>query len=37
LEISLNLPKAERERLGDAIESELTDIARFEGIEARIL
>jgi hypothetical protein len=36
LEISLNLPKAERERLGPAIEAEVADIERFEGIEARI-
>jgi hypothetical protein len=37
LEISLKLPKAERERLGDAIQGEISDIARFEGIEARIV
>jgi Winged helix DNA-binding domain len=37
LEISLNLPRAERERLGPAIDAEIADIARFEGIEARIL
>jgi hypothetical protein len=36
LEISLNLPKAERERLGAAIEAEVADIARFEGIETTI-
>ena len=36
LEISLNLPKAERERLGPAIEAEVADIERFEGTEARI-
>ncbi len=37
LEITLNLPRSERERLGDAIEAEVADLARFEGIEARIL
>jgi hypothetical protein len=37
LEISLNLPKVERQRLGEAIEAEIADIARFEGTEARIL
>ena len=37
LEISLNLPKAERERLGDKLDAELADIARFEGSEARIV
>jgi uncharacterized protein YcaQ len=37
LVISLNLPKAERQRLGEAIEAEIADIARFEGTEARIL
>jgi hypothetical protein len=36
VEISLNLPKAERERLGGKIEAEVADIARFEGIETRI-
>ncbi len=36
LEISLNLPKGERERLGAAIDAEIADIARFEGIEAVI-
>ena len=37
LEISLNLPKRERERLGSKIDAEIADIARFEGIEATIL
>jgi uncharacterized protein YcaQ len=37
LEISLNLPKAERKRLGAAVDAEIADIARFEGTEARIL
>jgi Winged helix DNA-binding domain len=37
LEISLNLPKRERERLGPKIDAEIADIARFEGTEARIL
>jgi hypothetical protein len=37
IEISLNLPKAERERLGPAIQAELADIARFEGMEAAIV
>jgi uncharacterized protein YcaQ len=36
LEITLNLPKAERERLGSKIAAEVADIARFEGMEARI-
>ena len=36
LEVSLNLPKAERGRLGAAIEAEIADIARFEGVEATI-
>jgi hypothetical protein len=36
LEISLNLPKAERERLGDKLDAEIADIERFEGMEARI-
>ena len=36
LEITLNLPKAERERLGSKIDAEVADIARFEGIEAAI-
>ncbi len=36
LEITLNLPEAERERLGTEIEAEVADLARFEGIEARI-
>ena len=34
LEITLNLPKAERERLGPKIDAEVADIARFEGMEA---
>jgi len=36
LEIALNLPKAERRRLGAAIEAEIADLARFEGVEAGI-
>jgi uncharacterized protein YcaQ len=36
LEVTLNLPKAERKRLGDEIDAEVADIARFEGIEATI-
>jgi len=36
IEISLNLPKDERERLGSSIDAEVADIARFEGVEARI-
>ena len=36
LEITLNLPAAERERLGEKLEGEVADLARFEGIEARI-
>jgi len=37
LEITLNLPDDERERLGPKIEAEVGDIARFEGMDARIL
>jgi hypothetical protein len=36
LEITLNLPRAERQRLGPAIEAEVADIARFEGVEVAI-
>jgi hypothetical protein len=36
LEIALNLPEAERKRLGPRIDAEVTDIARFEGMEATI-
>jgi uncharacterized protein YcaQ len=36
LEISLNLPKAERERLGAALEAEIADLARFEGTEVTV-
>jgi hypothetical protein len=36
LEITLNLPDAERERIGAKIEDEIADIARFEGMETRI-
>jgi Winged helix DNA-binding domain len=36
LEISLNLPGSERDRLGDAIEAEIADIARFEGVEVAV-
>jgi uncharacterized protein YcaQ len=36
LEISLNLPKAERERLRDAIEAEIADIARFEDTDVEL-
>lgn len=36
LEITLNLPKAERARLGAKIDAEVADIARFEGMEATI-
>jgi hypothetical protein len=36
-EIELNLPKPEWERLAAALEAEVSDIERFEGIEARIL
>jgi hypothetical protein len=37
LEIKLNLPKAERDRLGAKIDAEVADISRFEGMEATIL
>jgi hypothetical protein len=37
LQITLNLPKAELERLGPTIEKEIADLGRFEGAEARIL
>ena len=33
LEITLNLPRIEAERLGEQIEAEIADIARFEGVE----
>jgi hypothetical protein len=36
LEITLNLPDDERRRLGAKLDEEVADIARFEGIEARI-
>ncbi len=36
LEITLNLPKAERQRLSAKIDAEVADLARFEGIEATI-
>jgi DNA glycosylase AlkZ-like len=36
LELSLNLDQQMRREIGDAIEAEIADIARFEGIEARI-
>ena len=36
LEIWLNLPEAERERLRPKIDAEIADIARFEGMEAAI-
>ena len=35
-EITLNLPKAERQRLSAKIDAEVADLARFEGIEATI-
>jgi hypothetical protein len=37
LEVTLNLPRAERERLGSKLEAEVADISRFEGMEAQIL
>jgi hypothetical protein len=37
LEISVNLPRRERERLGAEIDAEVADIARFEGMEATIV
>jgi hypothetical protein len=37
LDITLNLPEAERERLGPRIDAEVADIARFEGMEATIV
>ena len=36
IEISLNLPKVERERLGVAIEAEVANIARFEGVDVAL-
>jgi hypothetical protein len=36
LEITFNLPKRERERLGSKLDAEVADLARFEGIEAAI-
>ncbi|MFL5896876.1 MAG: winged helix DNA-binding domain-containing protein [Solirubrobacterales bacterium] len=35
-ELSLNLPEAERERLAAVIDTEVADIARFEGMETAI-
>ena len=35
LEITLNLPRRERERLGPKIDAEIADIARFEGLPVR--
>ncbi|MGA8219104.1 MAG: winged helix DNA-binding domain-containing protein [Solirubrobacterales bacterium] len=37
LEITLNLPKDERERLRRKLDAEIADIARFEGMEATLL
>jgi hypothetical protein len=37
LEITLNLPERELQRLRPKIEAEIADLARFEGIEARIV
>jgi Winged helix DNA-binding domain len=37
LEITLNLSKPDRDRLGAEIDKEVADLARFEGTEARIL
>jgi hypothetical protein len=37
LEMTLNLPKVERDRLGAKIDAEIADISRFEGMEATIL
>jgi hypothetical protein len=37
LEITLNLPRGERDRLAESIEAEVADIARFEGMEARLV
>jgi uncharacterized protein YcaQ len=37
LEIALNLPRSERERLAAKLEAEIADIARFEGTEAVVL
>lgn len=36
LEITLNLPKSERERLKKKLDAEIADIARFEGMEATV-
>jgi hypothetical protein len=36
LEITLNLPERERERLRGKIDAEVADITRFEGIEAQL-
>jgi hypothetical protein len=36
LAITLNVDKQMRSELGDAIEAEVADLARFEGIEAQI-
>ena len=36
LEITLNLPRVEADRLGEQIEAEVADIARFEGTEVSV-
>jgi hypothetical protein len=36
IEISLNLPARERSALAGAIEAEVGDLARFEGVPARL-
>jgi hypothetical protein len=37
IDISLNLPKRERDRLGARIDAEVADIARFEGMPAKLI
>jgi Winged helix DNA-binding domain len=37
LEITLNLPAAQRKRIGSKIEAEVADMARFEGVDAAIV
>ena len=37
LQVTLNMPKRERERLGAAIEAEIADVARFEGTDVKLV
>jgi len=37
VEVSLRLPKAERERLAEPIDAEIADVARFEGMDVKVI